>query len=602
MDIQLIDDRTVRFQKKLWAESEIILAKCFGFEIDIDSGRMHANLAMTSKKSLFEFIRIAFKNFSESPTETERRNMFFGEVQGCYDQIDYQADLQIKPRLPYYDSFYDHQKQGLREVFYKKHNFLAYEMGLGKSLTSASISRVFQIPRTVIVCPAAVKWNWYRDLVKFGYNELYFTILDSSKYKTVRAFNERFVIINYDMLPNFEKELCKLPVGHFILDEAHYLKNHNSARYKNLKKVIDQHTDPRITFLSGTPITNRVNDVFAYLKLIGHELGQSHKKFLDEYTIKTTNRGGERVTGGRNLQDLHIKLSNFMIRKTKEECLDLPGKIFMSYRFEMDDYRDEYNKIIEEMSKNKDISSLTGNIHSLNIITSKAKIHGIKELAETILETGKKVVIFGSYKEPLNELEAYFGKKCVKIDGSVDSWMRDQLVQRFHNDPEVTVFLGNMKAAGVGINLTNASDVIYLNFPLSPADLYQSMDRLDRIGQVSCVNVHYTFCEDSIDDDIYDLIVDKEKDIVALIDQGREVMFRENIVETLMKKIFNRGSEEQIIGEIVTPEWENVPETVKATISVEPSVVPKEENIFAQKLRESESKGTSIQSLTPPDL
>jgi SNF2 family DNA or RNA helicase len=254
------------------------------------------------------------------------------------------------------------------------------------------------------------------------------------------------------------------------------------------------------------------------------------------------------------------------------------------------------------MSKNKDISSLTGNIHSLNIITSKAKIHGIKELAETILETGKKVVIFGSYKEPLNELEAYFGKKCVKIDGSVDSWMRDQLVQRFHNDPEVTVFLGNMKAAGVGINLTNASDVIYLNFPLSPADLYQSMDRLDRIGQVSCVNVHYTFCEDSIDDDIYDLIVDKEKDIVALIDQGREVMFRENIVETLMKKIFNRGSEEQIIGEIVTPEWENVPETVKATISVEPSVVPKEENIFAQKLRESESKGTSIQSLTPPDL
>jgi SWI/SNF-related matrix-associated actin-dependent regulator 1 of chromatin subfamily A len=292
--------------------------------------------------------------------------------------------------------------------------------------------------------------------------------------------------------------------------------------------------------LSGTPVKNRVNDVFAYLKIIGHELGKSHKAFLDEYTTRVSSRGGDRVNGGRNLNDLYIKLSNFMIRKTKEECLDLPGKIFMSYRFEMDDYRDEYNKIIEELSQLKDIGSLTGNLHSLNIITSKAKIKGVKELIDSILETGKKVVVFGSYKEPLNELEKHYGKACVKIDGSVDSWARDQRIQKFWHDEECTVFLGNMQAAGVGINLTNASDVIFLNFPLTPAELYQVTDRCDRIGQTVAVNVHYTFCEDSIDEYIYDIIVDKEKDIKILIDKGGDVMYRENIAETLMKKLLNR--------------------------------------------------------------
>jgi len=397
-----------------------------------------------------------------------------------------------------------------------------------------------------------VKFNWYRDLVKFGYNELYFTILDSKKQRTIRAFLERFIIINYDILPKFEGELCSREFGHIILDEAHVVKNYSTAKFKNIKKIFDSSPNARLTLLSGTPVKNRVNDVYAYMKLINHELGQSYKAFTDEYTIKTSSRGGDRVTGGRNLQDLNLKLSNFMIRRTKEECLDLPDKIFMNYRFEMDDYRDEYNKIIEELSQQKDIGSLTGNLHSLNIITSKAKIKGVKEIVDSIVETGKKVVVFGSYKEPLNQLEAMYGNACVKIDGSVDSYSRDQRVQKFIQDPDCMVFLGNMVAAGVGINLVNASDVVFLNFPFTPAELYQAIDRCNRIGQKNCVNVHYTFCDDSIDDYIYDIIVDKEKDISALIDKGKEVMYKENFTEILMKKLLKRDTsniEEDVIEE-----------------------------------------------------
>lgn len=540
-DVELYNDGRVVFAKKLWHESELVLAKCYNFPIDIETGEITAHVGTTFKQAIYHFIRLGFRNFSENLNETERRDDFYNRLEAMYNLKDSTVTQVMMNTLPYYEKFYSHQKDTLMQAFYHKHFFGALDMGLGKTLISASLSRMGQISRTVIICPAAVKWNWYRDLTAWGFNELFFTIHDRSKRRSLKALNERFVIVNYDIIGQVEKLLASGDIGHFIFDESHYLKNHNSLRFKAVKKLVDQFPNARITFLSGTPVSNRVNDVFAYLKLVGHELGLSQKKFNDEYTISTSGRGGERVTGGKNLQDLNMKLANFMIRKTKEECLDLPGKIFLSYRFELDDYREEYEKVIEELAANKELKALSGNLHSLNIITSKAKLPGIKELAENIVESGKKVVIFGSYRAPLNDLEQYFGNRCVKIDGSVDSWTRDQHIQRFHNDPECMVFLGNMKAAGVGINLTNASDVIFMNFPFTPAELYQATDRCDRIGQKSAVNVHYTFCDESIDEYIYEIIVDKEKDINALIDQGKEVVLRENTTEILIKKLLNRN-------------------------------------------------------------
>lgn len=540
IDIQILNNTHVQFYKKLWHDSEITLAKCFGFHIDVDNGLITASIASTSKRSMFYFLALAYKSFSESEAEAPRRNAFYQDLDNIYNYYTGYADSVLRSTLPYYSQMFQHQVESMQESYYRQFNFLAFEMGLGKTLTAASMSRMWKINTTLILCPAAVKFNWLADLKKFGFREYYFTVLDAKKKRTIRAIEERFVICNYDILDKFGPELLEREFGHFILDEAHNLKNHLSARSKNLAQLVKHYPQTPITFLSGTPVKNRVNDVFAYLKLTGNELGQNHKRFLDEYTVKAVGRGGERVTGGRNLQDLHVKLSNFMIRRTKEECLDLPDKAYFSYRFEMDDYRDEYNAVIAELSKQKHLSSLTSNLHSLNIITSKAKKKGIIELAESIIEDGRKVVIFGGYKEPLNDLEAYFGDRCVKIDGSVDSYTRNQHVEKFIGDPECVVFLGNMIAAGVGINLVNASDVIFMNFPFTPAELYQAIDRCHRIGQVKSVNIHYTFCDESIDEYIYDIIIDKEKDINALIDQGKETVLRENTIEILIKKLLNR--------------------------------------------------------------
>lgn len=540
-DIKIINEHFVRMQKVLWHESEIVLSKCFNFNIDIDNGIIVADLKVTAKRSLFEFIKLSFKSFSESPLTESNRNEFYSGVQRVYERIYEETEPLVSSVLPYWDTLFDHQKESLVNSYYKKNLFLAFEQGLGKTITSASISRIHKIPRTVILCPNSVKYEWFRGLKKFDYNELYFTLLDASKYKNIKAFNERFVICNYDIVDKMFKELSSSPVGHFIFDECTALKNRQSNKFKSVAKLVEIFPDARITMLSGTPVKNRVNDIFAYMKLIQNELGSDYNKFMDNYTIKSIGRFSK-IVGGKNLQDLHVKLSNFMIRKTEAECLDLPKRIYLSYTYQMDDYRDEYDAVIERLSTQKEHSALSGNLHSLNIITARAKVKGIIEIAEDIIQNGKKVVIFSGYKTPIKELEDYFRSRCVVVDGNIGAFERDKNIQRFTNDETCEVFIGNSAAAGVGINLTCASDIIFTNFPFTPSELWQCISRCHRIGQTNSVKVHYTMCEDSIDYYIKEIIDDKSKDIINLIDEGKEISVSEgNITEILISKLLKRN-------------------------------------------------------------
>ncbi|HHT9135859.1 MAG TPA: DEAD/DEAH box helicase [Candidatus Wunengus sp. YC60] len=542
-DVTLTRDNKILFYKKLWADSELLMARCFNFDINIDTGTIACDPKVTSIKAIKAFIELCFRNFNESPIEANRKQSFFMQLEVIKAEYDAIVDKHIASKLPYADKFYPHQSRTIKDAFFKQYNFFALDRRLGKTIISASLSRLWQCKRTVIVSPSTAKWNaWFRDLTKkFGFNELFFTIYDASRTKSIKAFNERFVVINYDIVGKFAKELCEGGIDHFIFDEAHKLKNRSTNRTKIIKEIIAQFPNARISFLSGTPVANRVDDLFSYLNLIGHELGKSYKKFLDDFTTSTSGRGGNRVTGGRNLDYLNTLISNFMIRVRKEDCLNMPPQTFTSYKFELDDYRTDYDKVIKELSERKEMSSLTGNLHSLNIITSKAKMKGIIELAEDILENGEKVVIFSNYTEPIEMLEAHFKGRCVKITGSVNAYNRDGIIEKFRTDPAIDVFLGNMMSAGEGINLAIANEVIIVDYPFVTGTLYQAIDRCLEIGKTAMVNVNYTFCEDSVDEYIYSILTDKAADINTVIDNGKSTMMQENITEVLIKKLLNRN-------------------------------------------------------------
>jgi len=230
-----------------------------------------------------------------------------------------------------------------------------------------------------------------------------------------------------------------------------------------------------------------------------------------------------------------------MLVKTLDECFDMPEDILTRYTFELDDYRDEYNSIIEKMSQEKAVAALKGHIHSLNIVTCKSKLKGIIEIIEEIVEESGKIVVFGTYKEPLAELESHFGKRCVKVVGGMSSIEKNRRRDMFTEDKDIQIFLGNYDAAGEGIDLSVSDDFLVINFPMTPKELNQAKFRCKHPEKMKHTRLHYTFCKDSIDEYIYDsIIIEKEKDINNLLHGGKDVDEREDIVQVLMKKLLKK--------------------------------------------------------------
>ncbi len=551
-----LSNKKVIFTKSGWTPSEIEDAMCLGFALE--GNNLIADPGMTTKMSLWMFIKKNMTVFTMDPGNYAYMNSFYQSLSNLYDEVEREFNDTFFSKLEYPLPLYGHQTNSVFQMAPKKCNLLSFEQGLGKTITSATLSKVFNLRRTIVICPSLVKWNWYHELTEtWGFDPFKFTVLDRNKKKSITAFQEWWVIINFEMVEKYFDYLTRDVCDHIIIDECHYIKNTKTKRYKGVKKLVDKFPNARITLLSGTPITNRVNDLFAYCKLTGHPLGSNYAQFLNQYTISNRGSRGVKILGAKNVDDLRFKMSNFMIRKKTEECVDLPELIINKYFFHNEDYKKEYEgellSLVEkeeeygrlsDKEKTQMAQNIRASLHTLNRIIAISKIKGIIELIDSLRDMGRKVIVFSSYTDPLNKLLEHYGLSAVKIDGSINSYDRDQNIQRFKNDPECQVFLGNVKAAGVGINLVNSSDVIFCNFPFTPDDLEQPYKRAHRIGQKNNVNVYYTICKDSIDENIYGMIVDKTSDINEIIDKGKDgVVNYSSIPNKIFKDLVNEYKE-----------------------------------------------------------
>lgn len=535
----------VQFRKEAWADDELFLAKCFSFTVDEKQGTVKADIRKTTKRALSEFMNKCFHSQMFSPDWDTWRAYSLPQIKFMYQQVYEDFYANILPGLEYHDKMYQHQKDSVLLGYWKPHNLFSLEMQMGKSLVAASLTKLHNYSRTLLLCPSIAKFKWYRELTTdWGFDPLHFTVLDSSARRTIRAFREKWVIVNYEMLNKYKKYLLAEKFQHIIIDECTDVKNIHSARAKNVFEICGANEGCRISLLSGTPIQNRLNDLYSYFKLTHHPLGHNYAKFLRDFTETATFRGGIQVKGGKNMDKLSIMLSNFMIRKRKEDCMDLPPKVATKYYFELADYKKQYNDILREMAKQKDISGITSSLHSLNIVVAKSKIKGIINIIDSILVEDRKVIVFTSYTEPLDMLKAHYGEAAIVVDGRINSFQKEANAEAFKKDDKIKVFLGNMKAAGKAINLTNASDVVVVNFPFVPSDLDQATDRPHGIGQTKSVNIFYTICEDSVDEQLYDLIVDKATDINAVIDRQKGAAEYTNIPEQLFRTLIEKFKKE----------------------------------------------------------
>ena len=416
------------------------------------------------------------------------------------------------------------------------------EMGLGKTMQALAWLQLHpELRPAVIVVPASLKLNWKREAEKWMEHP-HIQILSGRYPETMIG---QILIINYDILPHWIKALESVTPKVLITDECHYYKNNKAARTKAVKRL-GKHI-PHVIALSGTPIINRPIEMFNAIHLINPTIAPNRWKFAEQYCGLRHNGFGWDMNGATNTKELHERLSNtIMIRRRKDEVLpDLPEKTRSFIPIELDNdkvYRLAEKDFVSFVARQKGAEAAD----RASAAEALAEIEGLKQLAvrgkmkqaiewiRNFLEVDGKLVVFCSHRFVVDVLMEEFSDRAVKVDGSVTGVNRQKAVDRFQNDDNIRLFVGNVKAAGVGITLTAASNVVFLELPWTPGEVTQAEDRVHRIGQRNSVNIHYLLANDTIEEKIAQLIDRKRKVLDAVLDGKRTDT--ESLLTELMKE------------------------------------------------------------------
>ncbi len=420
--------------------------------------------------------------------------------------------------------------------------------------------------------------------------------------KDIDPIRIRWFIINYDILEKKEQFIEMIinncAVNTLILDEAHYIKGKTKraafvigGAFKSKAQKITQedieksisgdfsgldrpakakkfigiaHRMKKVYCLTGTPLLNRPIEMFNLLKAIGHPLGNVRYTFSRRYCggfLQTIVRRPPKPIlriwneqGATNLAELRQQLKTTMIRRKKDEVLDLPEKIVSTIECEMDkesqrEYDNAWEAYISFLESNplpeRNIDNILMARHLVEIqklkqVCSKSKIKRMVQDIENAIEQGEKVVVFSQYTETIHriadevrELKYDTGEldymlkplirnvKAVTLTGEDDMEHRQRAVDSFQTDPSVKVFIANIKAGGVGITMTEASQVMFADMDWSPEIHNQAIDRTHRIGQKKMVNAYFYICGGTIEDDIID-ILNKKKSVLSKVLEGTD--------------------------------------------------------------------------------
>jgi len=421
----------------------------------------------------------------------------------------------------------DHQKTAIEKLAGSKRFILADDMGLGKTTSTIIAALETGAKKILIVCPASLKINWQREIANYSDRPVF--IAEGKKFST----EDDFVIVNYDILKNFhdtdqkrkeESILLKSNFDLVILDEAHMISNVQAQRTKIINHFAKKVN--RVWLLTGTPMTSRPMNYYNLLNLIESPVAQNWKAYAIRYCQGYQFSAGKRkvwnVSGASNLEELRDRTSKQILRRLKEEVLDLPDKIItpVYLKLKSKEYENLMGEYYDWYDKNPDEStSLTvqfSKLMKVRKVIANEKVKQTIEFAENILEQGKKVIIFTNFTDTLQTIYQHFGKQAVYLDGSCSNSVRQQAVDQFQNNEKITVFVGNLKAAGVGLTLTAAEVVIMNDLSFVPAEHSQAEDRAYRYGQKSNVLVYYPIFENTIEGAIYD-ILNKKKQIIRTV-------------------------------------------------------------------------------------
>lgn len=412
----------------------------------------------------------------------------------------------------------DYQKEGVKWLLshHKKAllegGILADDMGLGKSITALVAAKALQKVHDCVVfviAPVSLGDNWLIEAEKVGIG--------------IEVFSNA-----YQKIP--------LPVSKpylVIIDEAHCFQNEKSKRTENLMQLIKNSSCIGNWLLTGTPIKNgRPINLVPLLQAIAHPIIEDKWDYFKRYcNAKKTNFGWD-FTGAAHLDELSKKIEDGMLRRTKKQCLqELPPKTRLhspvelepkqrkEYQKTLDDLITDYKRRVKEGEVDKAAEALV-TLNYLRKTGSQFKVDAAVQWAEELLEQGQQVVLFTEFRESAQLLHQRLDGEL--LTGETKDSDRQRIVDRFQAG-ESKIFIGTIKAGGVGITLTAASDLLMVDRPWTPGDAEQAEDRVFRLGQQSAVFVTWLQLGD-IDRVIDELLQTKQKRIDLVLAGKRKTL------------------------------------------------------------------------------
>ena len=474
-------------------------------------------------KLKFEDIQIC----GEVPKKFEK----YLKMLDIYDEQDADYLSRTKP--------FEHQMDSFKYALTHNKFLLGDEQGLGKTKQALDIAvaRKHKMRHCLIVCGVNnLKWNWYKE-VEIHTNEKAHilgsrvnrkgkTVIGSSAERLAdlkQIHDEYFLITNIETLRDKSiqsqiKKMCSDGIiGMTIIDEIHKCKNSQSKQGKAIHCCCSYY---RLA-LTGTPLMNNPVDLYNVLKWL--EVENHSLTYFKNLYCEMGGFGGYEIIGYKNLDHLENSLNKNMLRRRKEEVLDLPPKIYTDELLDLDSsqdklYRDVTNQIIEDIDR---IMLLPNPLTELirlrqvtsnpNILTSK-NITNVKydRIVDILESTTDKVIIFSNWTKVINPLYiklSSLGYNPALVTGE----SKDPILEmnKFQSDNTCKVILGTTPALGTGYTLTAANTVIFIDEPWSKAIKDQAEDRCHRIGTKGTVNIITLICKDTIDERIHQIIKDK---------------------------------------------------------------------------------------------
>ena len=460
---------------------------------------------------------------------------------------------------------YPYQLKGIARGLELKRFMNCDEPGLGKTLQSIATINLADAFPCLVICPSSLKINWLREWEKFTDKKamiLTDKVRDTWTFFFQTGMHQVF-IVNYESLKKYFVQRIKKAEGwtlrdvefrnsinlfkSVIIDESHRCKSASTQQAKFCKGICTG--KEWVIELTGTPVVNRPKDLIPQLAILNRmEDFGGYKPFVNRYC------SGQREAS--NLKELNFNLWQYcMFRREKSLVLtDLPDKIRQVNTCEITnrkEYMDAERDLIMYLQKYKDADddkiekALRGEvmvrINILRQISARGKVRDVIEFVKDFRENGKKIILFCSLHEVVDQLKRYF-PTAVSVTGRDSQDEKQRAVDAFQNNPKADIIICSIKAAGVGLTLTASSNVAFVEFPWTYADCCQCEDRAHRIGQKDSVTCYYFLGRRTIDEKVYRII--QEKKNIANAVTGSTEDIEENIVD-MVARIFDSDYDDE---------------------------------------------------------